>query len=153
MSTPPIFRSNPRAHCGSRGARAAHGARLIILHVVVLQVLVDGTAAAEVDPGIYTDALEGVRKRVDGPDLKHPVQTMLRTGFAHEGITQTADEVGCDLIVMGTHGHSGLSRLLMGSVAENVLPKATCPVLVVKPAQRARAPTADRASKEMVSVF
>ena len=38
----------------------------------------------------------------------------------------------CDLIVMGTHGRSGLSRVLAGSVAEEVLRKAACPVLVVK---------------------
>ena len=66
-----------------------------------------------------------MRKRVDGPDLKYPVETLLRRGYAAEGIIETAEEVGCDLIVMGTHGRTGLTRLLMGSVAENVLPKAT----------------------------
>ena len=116
----------------ARGLAHAQGARLIVLHVAALQVLMDGTTAAEVDPRVYTDALDDVRKRVDGPDLKYPVETMLRQGYDAEGITQTAEETGCDLIVMGTHGRTGLSRLLMGSVAENVLPKATCPVLVVK---------------------
>jgi nucleotide-binding universal stress UspA family protein len=43
-----------------------------------------------------------------------------------------AKETGCDLIVMGTHGRTGLGRLLMGSVAETVLRKAPCPVLTVK---------------------
>ena len=89
-----------------------------------------------IDPRFDTDALENVRKRVDGPDLKHAVETMLRRGYDAQGITQTADEVGCDLIVMGTHGRTGLSRLMMGSVAENVLPKANCPVLVVKSVQQ-----------------
>jgi len=43
----------------------------------------------------------------------------------------------CDLIVMGTHGRTGLGRLLVGSVAEEVLRKAVCPVLVVKTPPRA----------------
>ena len=43
-----------------------------------------------------------------------------------------AEEVHYDLIVMGTHGRKGLSRLLMGSVAENVVRKATCPILTLK---------------------
>jgi nucleotide-binding universal stress UspA family protein len=45
---------------------------------------------------------------------------------------QIAKESGCDLIVMGTHGRTGVGRLLMGSVAEKVLRGATCPVLTVK---------------------
>ena len=44
---------------------------------------------------------------------------------------------GVELIVMGTHGRSGLSRLLMGSVAEAVVRKATCPVLTLKQAAKA----------------
>ena len=39
----------------------------------------------------------------------------------------------CDLIVMGTHGRSGISRVLMGSVAEHVLREAVCPVVTVRP--------------------
>jgi nucleotide-binding universal stress UspA family protein len=50
---------------------------------------------------------------------------------AHE-ILRIAREAGCDLIVMGTHGSTGLTRLLMGSVAEQVVRKAPCPVLTVK---------------------
>jgi nucleotide-binding universal stress UspA family protein len=46
-------------------------------------------------------------------------------------IVSVAQENGCDLIVMGTHGRSGLKRLLLGSVAESVLRHAACPVLTV----------------------
>lgn len=49
-----------------------------------------------------------------------------------EGILKVARESGCDLIVMGTHGRTGLSRLLLGSVAEEVIRQAPCPVLTVR---------------------
>jgi len=130
-----------------------HGARLVILHVAMLEVLVDGTTAADVDPRDYRDALDEVKKRVDGPDLKHPIETILTRGYTAPGIIETADDLGADLIVMGTHGRTGLSRLLMGSVAEQVLPKANCPVLVFKPAQRISEPTSDRPAQKMVTVF
>jgi nucleotide-binding universal stress UspA family protein len=49
-----------------------------------------------------------------------------------EGIIHVAKELGCDLIVMGTHGRTGLSRLLLGSVAEEIVRRAPCPVLTVR---------------------
>jgi nucleotide-binding universal stress UspA family protein len=52
-------------------------------------------------------------------------------------IVQFAERENVDLIVMGSHGRTGLSRLLMGSIAEGVMRKAPCPVLIVKqPAPR-----------------
>lgn len=50
---------------------------------------------------------------------------------AAHGIVQQAEEWGADLIVIGTHGRSGLYHFLMGSVAENVASKAACPVLII----------------------
>ncbi len=52
-------------------------------------------------------------------------------GAAAEGITQYAKDNDISMIVMGTHGYSGLSRLLLGSVAEKVVRSASCPVLTV----------------------
>jgi len=52
-------------------------------------------------------------------------------GQPADEILRLARKVSCDLIVMGTHGRTGLARLLHGSVAEEVLRKATCPVLTV----------------------
>jgi nucleotide-binding universal stress UspA family protein len=127
------------------------GARLIILHVASLAVLTDGTPAAEIDPRVYRDALENVRNRLDTADLKYPVETQISRGFAAEGILQAAEEVGCDLIVMGTHGRTGLKRALMGSVAESVLPKACCPVLVVKTVPHDAAATSDRPADKFLS--
>ena len=52
-------------------------------------------------------------------------------------ISETAEELGCDLIVMGTRGLSGIKHVLLGSVAERTLRAAPCPVLTVKHADEA----------------
>ena len=60
------------------------------------------------------------------------VESVIRVGSAGEEISKLAQELGCDLIVMPTHGREGVSRLLLGSVAERVLRLAHCPVLVIR---------------------
>ena len=82
--------------------------------------------------------LEPLRERLQQlrpEDQKVLVEHLLVQGGAAEEILQVAQERKCDLIVMGTHGRTGLGRLLMGSVAEQVVRKASCPVLTVKTPQ------------------
>lgn len=57
---------------------------------------------------------------------------VIRRGYPAAEILQMADEGKFDLIVMATHGHSGLEHALLGSITEKVLRKAHCPVLVVR---------------------
>jgi universal stress protein A len=79
---------------------------------------------------------------VDDPSI--PVRRYVAAGSPGSGIVQFAADEGVDYIVMPMHGRTGLRRLLMGSVAEEVVRKAQCPVLTVKfTAAQARA-----ASKE-----
>jgi glycine betaine transporter len=59
-------------------------------------------------------------------------RVMVKTGNARDAINQTAKELGVDLIVMGTHGRHGVSRALLGSVAETVVRSAPCAVLTVR---------------------
>jgi nucleotide-binding universal stress UspA family protein len=59
-------------------------------------------------------------------------QTLVRAGDARDVILQTVEEVGADLIVMGTHGRRGISRALLGSVAEMVVRTSPVPVLTVR---------------------
>lgn len=59
-------------------------------------------------------------------------QVLVRTGDARDVINQTAKDIGADLIVIGTHGRTGLSRALLGSTAETVVRTAPCPVLTVR---------------------
>jgi len=59
-------------------------------------------------------------------------EAMVRFGTPSENIVQTAREMGVDLIVLSSHGRTGLARQVFGSVAEAVVRTAGCPVLVVK---------------------
>ena len=61
------------------------------------------------------------------------VETCIRDGEPAETIRNRAEEIEADLIAMGTRGNSGVTRILLGSVAERVLRTAPCPVLTVKP--------------------
>lgn len=60
------------------------------------------------------------------------VKTLLRDGVAHREIVAAARDEGADLVAIGTHGYSGVERLLLGSVAEKVIRLAPCPVLAVR---------------------
>jgi universal stress protein A len=60
-----------------------------------------------------------------------PCDTRTMEGAPHTEIIRRAQEMGADLIVMGTHGHGGLAHAVLGSVVERVLHRARCPVLVV----------------------
>lgn len=60
------------------------------------------------------------------------VETVVRAGLAFFEITEAAKALGADLIVVGTHGYTGLKRALLGSTAEKVVRHAPCPVLVAR---------------------
>lgn len=60
------------------------------------------------------------------------VRTLVKTGAPHEVIVAAADELGADLIVLGTHGRGGINRALLGSVADRVVRLAACPVVTVR---------------------
>jgi len=129
------------------------GSRLVLLHVAPLEVYVSGMIASEPDVQVYRETMEETRKRLDGPDLKYPVETRMSRGDASDEIVRQAEELGCGLIVMGTHGRTGLGKLLMGNVAESVLPRAHCPVLVVKIPQVVPIPVSSRPAQRAVTVF
>lgn len=75
-------------------------------------------------------ALERLRESLPAEMTIH---TVLRNGPPFVEIVRYAKEEDVDLIVIGTHGRSGLAHMLLGSVAEKVVRKASCPVLTVRP--------------------
>jgi nucleotide-binding universal stress UspA family protein len=62
-----------------------------------------------------------------------PVKKIIKTGVTFVEIIDYVKTEGIDLIVMGTHGRSGIEHILIGSVAEKVVRKAPCPVLTIRP--------------------
>jgi nucleotide-binding universal stress UspA family protein len=74
-------------------------------------------------------ALEDLRAAAEAADL--PVETTVETGVPHEAILAYVADHGVDLVVMGTHGRTGLDRALLGSVTEKVLRGTEVPVHVV----------------------
>jgi nucleotide-binding universal stress UspA family protein len=112
------------------------GARLIVLHVLERPVIAyTGVAMAPPAPPPSEEersALGEQLRQVRSPDATVGVEHRLEAGDPATAILQVAQEAGCDLIVMATHGRTGLGRMLMGSVAEKVVRNATCPVLPVK---------------------
>lgn len=113
------------------------GATLIILHVEEPPVAYGG---GELYYGIAepnTDALKKMLENIKPADPKVPCVHRMVTGDPATEIVRVATDEHADLIVMSTHGRSGLTRVLMGSVAELVVRRAPCPVLTFKqPAEK-----------------
>lgn len=87
---------------------------------------------AEADARVYLDTIQNKYN-----ELGYRVKTkLLRAHLVAETIIDQAREAGVDLIVMSTHGRSGLSRWVYGSVAGKVLQQAPCPVLLVPVRER-----------------
>lgn len=69
---------------------------------------------------------------VNAPAAKIPMASIVREGSPSQEIIQTAQERDIDLIIISTHGRTGLPHFFLGSTAERVVRHATCPVLVVR---------------------
>ena len=121
------------------GLALAFGSRITLIHVIdnypfigvgadyalgQNEYLAAATASANaaLARGVAALAAEGL----------HSDQRVIDGHVVHEGIVDTAIAIAADLIVMGSHGRSGIEKLLLGSVTQRVLQDAKCPVLVVR---------------------
>jgi nucleotide-binding universal stress UspA family protein len=111
-------------------------ARLVLVHVTPTVVVSGTLAAMPPRPPDARKALEEQLTNLRSPDPSLGVEHHLKAGDPAAEILRLAQEARVDLIVMGMHGRTGLGRLLMGSVAEQVVRKAPCPVLTVKVPRR-----------------
>ncbi len=108
-----------------------HHARLLVVHVIPEQLIPVGGVMTPPPAEEYIQAREYLAQ-IQSSDPKVRLERRLLTGEPVEEICRLAEETQAGLIVLGTHGRTGLSRLLMGSVAEHVVRTAACPVLTVR---------------------
>jgi len=112
------------------------------LYIVYADGIIDISIPAipPTEGGFYYDAPWGHERHEARERLTKIVPTVSNVAYEHRYLTglpvdqilKLADDERIDLIVIGSHGRTGLSRLLMGSVAEGVMRGAKCPVLIVK---------------------
>jgi nucleotide-binding universal stress UspA family protein len=129
---------------GSRGSSVAsdhaleladeHGATVHALHVVS-PAAAEGLARPEAAVDGLREHGEELVDRVARRAGKRgiPCETAVREGAPAGTIREYADEVGADVVVMGTHGRTGIQRYLLGSVAERVVRSSSVPVLTLSP--------------------
>ena len=115
------------------------GAKLTVLHVVEApSYLVDSHASAHQGPLVLKILEEQAKRELDHlrsqiPGTQVEIVRRVMVGVPYQRITETAATEPVDLIVMATHGRTGLRHLLLGSVAERVVRLAPCPVLTIRP--------------------
>ncbi len=126
----------------ARDVAKLHGARVVLLHVAELPPMLGPGAAVVPDEGgapinVKDYAMRSAeshledlanRLRTDGVE----VSTVARTGNVASEVADCAKREGADLIVMGTHGRTGLAHVVLGSVTEKVVRHSMVPVLTVR---------------------
>lgn len=115
------------------------GAKLTLLHVVqdltwfIPEAILAAPAAIPPAEQFHTAAQTALERLIKSLNLNSlQIQGEVRQGAPFHAIIEFARERSIDLIVMGTHGHTGLAHVLLGSTAEKVVRKAPCPVLTVR---------------------
>ena len=120
----------------------ASGAELLLVHVVEFMVYPSSLGMWPVIlPAQDKELHERLGKALEDMRVKQvPAQissrALLLDGRSFQQIVQVAQEQEVDLIVIATHGHTGLKHLVLGSTAERVVREAPCPVLVVRDVER-----------------
>ncbi len=122
---------------------ADHGAKVVLCHVVEPPVAPVPLYAQYYPPDLMTPDMEHqIREESERALLERaprdgdlgavPREVVVTRGLPSDDIVRVGQEVGADLIVISTHGHTGLKHILLGSVAERIVRHAPCPVLVVR---------------------
>ncbi|MGO9061410.1 MAG: universal stress protein [Candidatus Binataceae bacterium] len=106
--------------------------KLFVLHVVSPHtdpIRVGGAAMAAHDEKVSEQELAKLEQE-HLQDIEH--EALLRLGHPAEEVAKAEHEFGIDLVVMATHGRTGVSHLVLGSVAERVVRESACPVLTIR---------------------
>ena len=130
--------SAERAWALAKRVSATLGSELVLAHILVEPVVYgDASLATDTTWQIFEqgrtwveDELEKWASAARAEGIT--VRPVVRTGSANEEIVKLATDESAELIIIGTHGRSGLNRVLLGSVADRVIRFAPCPVLTVR---------------------
>ncbi len=134
-------------------ARAQRGAELLIVHVIEpirhTRFIPDVSELLEQQRSEAADKISDLERRIR---RRYPrCRSEVHFGVPYQAIAEVAEKSKADLIIIATHGHTGLAHLLLGSVAERVVRMAKCPVLAVHtlepPTPRRRGQPARRAKR------
>ncbi len=120
------------------------GSTLKLLHVVQIPILPEAInwmgagVPTAVETGIAEDLVKTAKQNLNKLKQSNqvqdlPIEIIVAEGVPFVEIIRMVGQEQADLVVMGSHGRTGISHLLMGSVAEKVVRKAPCPVLCIKP--------------------
>jgi nucleotide-binding universal stress UspA family protein len=115
---------------GSKFSEAAWTEALSLAKTMNSELIGVSVAASDRDIPAATQVVRALEESASRQGIA--LDTMIPMGRPEEGIVKAADFKAASLIIVGSHGRTGLKRLLMGSVAERVIGDAKCPVLVVK---------------------
>ncbi|HEY3277784.1 MAG TPA: universal stress protein [Syntrophorhabdaceae bacterium] len=117
---------------------AQYGAKVFVIHVLPPKVYSDHTITIEMVDALKKQRLEAAAQSLHGEVEKFSgsrnveVEPIVRSGVAHEEIGRAERDLKADLIVIASHGQTGLMSILVGSVAGKVAQAAACPVLLVR---------------------
>lgn len=117
------------------------GAELHLVHVYQLPVYAFPDGAVMAGPDFTIEVTTGLTRALDNMARDHADEagqepkTHLVEGVAYNEIVRLTDELDCDMVVMGTHGRTGVKHMLLGSVAERVVRRSKVPVVVVPAAE------------------
>ncbi|MEM8960283.1 MAG: universal stress protein [Acidobacteriota bacterium] len=140
MVAPIDFSEHSRHALGvAKSLAAEYGASLTLAHVVERPIYPQFYDPISIYADDYSfprlarhleEALVDLFDEIDGPAVEHEI--LVREGGAASTIVELADDVDADLIVLATHGLTGVEHFLLGSVAEKVVRTASCGVLTLK---------------------
>jgi nucleotide-binding universal stress UspA family protein len=108
------------------------GAELIALHVATIDPSIGmiWEDVKDIVLGRQGEMLEGVKKKAEEKGVE--ARVMLETGIPSEKIIEVAEREDADIIIMGSHGHTKIGKIVIGSVTERVAGSANCPVTVIR---------------------
>ncbi len=121
------------ALCAAAEIARENGGTVTLLHVIPPLIQPMGMP---VETSLYDEQEKVARTRLAEIERDHlagvPHESMTYVGDPAPSILKMQRKLGADLIVIGTHGRRGFSRLFLGSVAEHVIREAPCPVLTIR---------------------